>query len=529
MLATVVMAAIIGIGPIQGDNTAQVVAAAARLHDGDTLRFAKGEYHFHERTGKDVFLASPGSQTGMKKVLVHLKGLKDVTVDGGGAHFVFHENVFPFVFEKCENLKLRGFRSDAAQLSVVEFTCVEKTSDGFLCRFAPGSIPHMIDEKGVISFKAESGTVTSEAQELSVHALKWAQIHYLCGPACRRNKDTLASTYFTARAEDRDDGTVFFRYFAERHPKHVDAFPFATNVPLAFLLGCRRLCSLAAIRDCRRVTVEDVHAHSGVGMGLVFDMCEDICVRRYRVKPDEGRYVSLTADTLFVVDCKGKVEIADSEISWAMDDAMNIHGNYTVLKGVAGRGISVYHPHHAYNGYFPYRVGERLEFSRGYGSSRQTLGFAQIARFDVPADREAREFVIELDREIPGGWQGCNVANLSHVPTVHIHDNHFHDYMHLRLSAFADVRFENNRLENGNNVFLVDDLSGYWGECGPIHDITVRDNRIGKMRSGCFVFHVPVTGKAVFSGNVLPDGCLKSPFRFGAGVSAEDRRKFPVP
>jgi len=524
MTMAILLAAIIGVEPMAGDNTARVVDAVSRLRDGDTLQFAKGEYHFYERQGKDLFVSSPGSSTGQKKVLVHLKDLRDVTVDGGEAHFVFHENIFPFVFENCERVKLRNFKSDVAQLSVAEFTCTENTKEGFLCKFAT-DIPYDIDDRGVITFNLDGGKVSSEDQEISVHALKWCQIHYLCGPACRRNKDTLASTFFTAKAEDRGNGLVFFRYFDEKHPKHISEFPFPVNQPIAFLLGCARNRSLAAVRDCRQVTVEDVHARTGVGMGLVFDMCEDVCIRRYKVKPDEGRWVSLTADTMFIVDCKGKIEIADSEVSWAMDDAMNIHGNYTTFKGVTGKRITVRHPHHAYSDYFPYRTGEKLEFSRGYGSARRTLGFAQIASFEKPADREAREFDIVLDREVPAEWIGCDVANRSHVPTIHIHDNYFHDYMHLRLSAFADIVFENNRMENGNNVFLADDLTGYWGEFGPIHDITVRNNVIGKMRHGYYTFMVPITGRALFTGNKMHEDGLKSPFTFGGAVSAEDRRK----
>ncbi len=528
MMMTLLMAAVIGLRPLAGDNTAQVVEAASRLGDGDTLLFEKGEYHFHERAGKDLFLASPGSQTGMKKVLIHLKGLKDVTVDGGGSHFVFHENVFPFVFENCERVKLRGFTSDVAQLSVAEFVCEEKTKEGFLCRFTSKDIPYSIDDRGVITFAFEGGSVSSESQEISTHALKWCQIHYLCGPSCRRNKDTLASTFFTARAEDRGDGCVFFRYFDEKHPKHIDEFPFRTGAPLAFLLGCARNRSLASIHDCRGVTVEDVHVHTGVGMGLVMDMCEDVRISRYRVRPEDGRFVSLTADSIFLVDCKGLIEIDGCEISWGMDDAMNIHGNYTQLKAVDGRRILVRHPHHAYNGYFPYRDGERLEFSRGYGSKRETLGEATVAAFRAPADREAREFEIELDRTVPSDWLDCDVANLSHAPKIRIHDNHFHDFMHMRLSAFADVVFENNRIENGNSAMLVDDLKGYWGECGPIRDLTVRNNEIGELRNACFDFHVPITGRAVFENNRLPKRFKGCPFSFGPAVSEQDRLKFAV-
>ena len=83
-------AAVIEVKPCAGNATPAVAAALARLHDGDTLRFAAGEYHFHEKGTKDVFLASVGSSTGMKKVVFHLEGLKDVTIDGGGSRFFFH-------------------------------------------------------------------------------------------------------------------------------------------------------------------------------------------------------------------------------------------------------------------------------------------------------------------------------------------------------------------------------------------------------------------------------------------------------
>ena len=45
------------VGPCSGNATPAVRAAAERLRDGDTLRFAKGEYHFFEEGAKDRFLA----------------------------------------------------------------------------------------------------------------------------------------------------------------------------------------------------------------------------------------------------------------------------------------------------------------------------------------------------------------------------------------------------------------------------------------------------------------------------------------
>jgi hypothetical protein len=110
------------------------------------------------------------------------------------------------------------------------------------------------------------------------------------------------------------------------------------------------------------------------------------------------------------------------------------------------------------------------------------------------------------------------VANVSHVPTIWIHGNHFHDFLHIRLSAFADILFENNRLSNGQSVMMVDDLTGYWGECGPVHNLTARGNDCADMRHTFFDFHVPFTGRAVVEGNRLSGPGSDNPFTLGPGV-----------
>ena len=114
--ALAVHAAVVEVSLVNGNATPAVSAAVARLRDGDTLRFANGEYHFFEEGAKDLFLASAGSSTGMKKAVVHLDGLKDVTVDGGGSRFVFHENTFPFIAERCDGVKICNLLSAFADI-----------------------------------------------------------------------------------------------------------------------------------------------------------------------------------------------------------------------------------------------------------------------------------------------------------------------------------------------------------------------------------------------------------------------------
>ena len=458
-----------------------------------------------------------GSFTGMKKVVFHLDGLKDVAIDGGGSTFVFHGKAFPFVAERCDGVKIGNFTSRVHRLPLVEFTIAEKNDAGILCRFAEGSAPCGAAD-GNLFFDLDEGRFDSRERVISVHALDSCQIQYIATPDCRQDKDALASTFYSVAAEDRGVGAVFFRYIEDPHPKNAGKCSFQAGEPLCLLLASDRDRSLMSFAGCRDVEVADVDVRSGVAMGVVAEMCENVRILRYNVRPDEGANVSLTADAIFLVDTKGRIEIAECEICRGLDDVMNIHGNYLRLESADGRRceLAVQRPNYA--GFFPVRVGEKVEFSRGRWPGKEILGRAVVAEFPEPG-RDAERAEIVFDRDIPEAWAGCDVANVSHTPAVWIHDNFFHDFLNIRLSAFADILFERSRLRNGNSAIYRDDLTGYWGECGPAHTLVVRDNDIEDMRDACFDFRVPFAGRAVIDGNRLAGHGAGDPFRFGPGVA----------
>ena len=230
VLTACVDAAVIEVKPCAGSATPAVAAALARLRDGDTLRFASGEYHFHEKGTKDEFLASVGSSTGMKKVVFYLEGLKDVTIDGGGSQFFFHGNTFPFAATRCDGLKIGGFTSRLPRLPIIEFTILEKGDDGFLCQFVKGHPPYKTKPDGSILFESEEGIIDSRGHELSVHALRYLQIQYITTPGCMCDKDSLASSFYSIAAKDRGGGKVFFRYFKDAHPKNAGHRAFALRL-----------------------------------------------------------------------------------------------------------------------------------------------------------------------------------------------------------------------------------------------------------------------------------------------------------
>ena len=71
---------------------------------------------------------------------------------------------------------------------------------------------------------------------------------------------------------------------------------------------------------------------------------------------------------------------------------------------------------------------------------------------------------------------------------------------------------------------MVDDLTGYWGECGPVHNLTVRNNDCENMRHTYFDFRVPFTGRAVLENNQIRGCNSDRAYCFGPGVKVEKER-----
>ena len=110
--------------------------------------------------------------------------------------------------------------------------------------------------------------------------------------------------------------------------------------------------------------------------------------------------VTSTTSTATIGITIGRIEIAESEICWGLDDVMNIHGNYTILRKAEGRRAELGIPRFNYTGYFPYRVGEKVEFSRGKGPGKQILGRATVAEFPKPG-RDAESATVMARNRVP--------------------------------------------------------------------------------------------------------------------------------
>lgn len=453
--------------PIDGNATPRVVAAVKGLSDGDTLLFKKGEYHFFEEGTSLKTLMAGATSWGEKKLVFGFENCNGITVDGGGSTFVWHGNVFPFAFTKCRGVTVRNVTCRAFRPSYVELKIERYLDDGgFEFAFNPG-VSYAVKD-GALLIDTDLGRFDSREKIISVHALERMAIHYLFAANETASRDKLASTFFNGVAEDLGGGRVRVLNRKQELCGCLARYAFKVGEPLCFLLNGRERCSFH-FAECRDVMVKNVHLESGDGMGIVSFLNENVTVDGYRVEPRAGDHVSITADCLFVVNNRGLVEVKNSTFSWALDDAINMHGNYLRVAAADGTKLELEHIHHAYYNFHPYHIGDVVEFTDP--ETRDVLATAKI----VSVETRERGAVITADALPKALPSGTLVENVTWLPEVRLQDNVFHDVLHVRLSGRGKYTVERNVFRRGI-CLLVNDLAKYWGEAGRTADMTIRDN-----------------------------------------------------
>jgi hypothetical protein len=79
------------------------------------------------------------------------------------------------------------------------------------------------------------------------------------------------------------------------------------------------------------VLLEDITVFAVPGMAVIGWQSQDITIKRIKVVPAEGGWMSATADAMHFGGCRGLITVEASEFAGMGDDAINIHGMYGMV------------------------------------------------------------------------------------------------------------------------------------------------------------------------------------------------------
>lgn len=463
-----------------GSDTTPFVRAAldeARRSKATKLKFPPGRYDFWPQNASEEYLFISNNDEGLKRIAFPLKGLDGLEIDGGGATFIFHGPLVPFLIEDSKGISLKNFSFDFSRPFHSEGRVLAVTSDHVDLEFS-AEFPYEI-RNGVLVFtdgeksSAPATTVTS------------GEVIYPYGSLLAFDSDKRETAFMAKDHYNLGEGVAA----TEIAPNQVrlmlrDASAKPGNV-LVFGAEMRDSPGIV-ISDSSDVHLSDMTLHHCGGMGVIAQRSADLFLKKIQVTPPPGgrRIVSLTADATHFVNCRGRIEMEDCLFEQQKDDATNIHGLYAKITRIISPTrfeVRMIHPQQA--GVDFVKPGTRLELTDG--PSLKEDGFA-VAKTVTRINKQST--IIEIEKPLPENVivgdsiadADANTADVL-IKNCVIRGNRARGIL---LGSRGKMVVEGNTFHTPGAAILFEGDSRFWFEQAGVRDVVIRGNTFDNCNFG---------------------------------------------
>lgn len=461
---------VIQVNRVSGNAVPAVRQALSRVRAGEEnlIRFEKGSYHFFKDGTFEGDFYPSNNTSGRKNVVFPILGLKNLTLDGAGSEFVFCDRVFPFVVQNCEAVTLKNFDIDFSFPRHCEATVQSADGRGFELKIDRKRFDFEV-ENGHLIFHIGSYIASSADRRFFLDDLSGgAPPAYLFAGDTADSTENLPALVLLTDAEETESG-VFFKYRAGSAVMH-----YRPGDILFIGNDERRENDVIFAEFSKEVRFERIRMFRGAGMGIIAQICTDVSVEGLEIFPKSGRdtLLSITADALHFVNCDGKITVRNCTIAKTIDDALNIHGVYSLVDEVLSENrVRLRFGQISQNGLIPFQAGDTavvndMESGIEKGSAAvRAVSFAEN-RTDIILTFEA-----DISKLICVGDALENPGRMAELEFV---NNRISDLPHLRVSTCKHAVISGNIIRNA--TIVVDDLYDYWYESGAVEDLEISGN-----------------------------------------------------
>lgn len=479
---------------IAGDATPRLQAAIeqARRHKGKKveIRLEQGDYHICRTTAsRQVYYVSNTASEEenpdpTKHIGLWLKDLKNVTIDGRGAHLITHGEMTAFVVDRCENITLSGFSLRAADPTMAELTVIDTTAHSATFRVHPDN-----------QFEVTANDILWKGEGWSFRGGVAPQtFNPQTNITTRRSLPTEGKT----RVQDIGSHRICIEY--ARQP----------NVYPGEVLQIRD-----AIRDevcgfihlSKNITLQNLNLHFLGNFGIVGQYSENLTYDRINCEPEpgSGRTCAGFADFMQMSGCKGKIRILNSRFEGAHDDPINVHGTHLkVMSYETNNRVKVRFMHNQSYGFEAFFPGDNIEFTDVH--SLKYLFNTTVKKVERIDNYEIR---LTLSNPVPEAIQKREtvIENITWTPEVVIRNNYFArtPTRGVLITTRRKVCIEDNTFFRTpmSAIAICNDARG-WYESGPVRDVLIQNNHFIECGN-------PVI--AIAPENDIPDGYVHKNIR----------------
>lgn len=465
-----------GLKPDTKKNASPVLQKALQkikleYKEGDSvvIRFAEGQYNFYEKgaTIREYYISNH-DQDNPKKVGIALEGMKNLTLDGNGAQFIFHGRMLPVSLLHSTNCSLRNFSIDFTTPHIAQIKIVESNPEtGITFEPAPW-VNYRITKDSIFETYGEGWNVRPS----------WGVVF---------DGETRHLVYNTGDLSCKTKGA----YEVSPRRIHVPLWKEKRLKPGMFFImrGWGRPTPGIFLSHDLNTMIDNVKVHYAEGMGLLAQFSENITLEKFGVclkGDDDPRYFTTQADATHFSGCKGKIISCNGLYEGMMDDAINVHGTYLkVVKRIDDHTLVGRYMHDQAWGFEWGCPDDEVQFVRS--KSMELVGNRNYITSIRPYDKDridgAREYCITFKEPLDAAInesEGFGIENLTWTPEVLFAGNVIRNNR-ARGALFSTPRktvVENNLFDHtsGTAILLCGDCNG-WFETGACRDVTIRNNR----------------------------------------------------
>lgn len=454
----------------------------AEYQDGDSviIRFQKGTYNFYEKGAAErEYYISNHDQDNPKKVGMPLEELKSLTLDGGGASFVFHGRMLPVSLLHSSNCSLKDFSIDFKNPHIAQVEIV-RNDPKLGITFKPASwVNYRVSKDSIFEAYGDGWTVR---HSWGIPFEKGTRrIVYNAGDRGCNTKGSFIT----------DDGYVQAPFWKDET---------LTSGTVFVMRGWGRPTPGIFLSHNVNTTLTNIKVHYAEGMGLLAQLCENISLDKFNVclkGNDDARYFTTQADATHFSGCKGKIISVNGLYEGMMDDAINVHGTYLkVIKKLDNQTLIARYMHDQSWGFDWGFHGDEVQFIAS--KTMELIGGKNQIKLIKPVDKAsvsgAREFEITFEEPLPDGVDeniDCGIENLTWTPEVYFAGNIIRNNR-ARGSLFSTPKktvVENNLFDHtsGTAILLCGDCNG-WFETGACREVIIRNNKFVNALTSMFQF-----------------------------------------
>lgn len=455
---------VIEIQPTAQDMTPVVRAAIQSISDRDVkVVFAKGTYQFRPDYAANKYCTITNHGNGLKKIAMVFSDLDSIEIEGSGAEFIFHGQIAPFQFENCNKVVVRNVTVDWD----IPFTflgeviaCNEQEGWRDIKPFTDGfswSLHH-----GRLKFPNIDGfSYTYPGSTLAFDPVQKRVIHGALDVESQ------------PREVDRRDGGIL------RFHEPLRQFP-----PVGSLMSSKgdrehdRYAPAFEVKSCKDIHLESVVVHHAIGMGFLFERCEDATLTGCGVHLREGtnRVISSTADATHFCNCRGDLLIENCRFENMLDDGTNVHGTYVEVDKVIDTNTArVQLKHFEQMGFEFAESGDAVWFIHRPSPARATENTVESVKVinerfielrfkePLPAELSAGDLVENKTWNPSFTMRGCTIQN--------------HRARNVVLKTPEKIVIEDNDFSSMMSSIFFRGESFFWYESGAVSDVVIRNNR----------------------------------------------------